>query len=289
VSDGYSLRLDLDLEMASLREGDGDHFYGAWRGGSKAKGGAPAAGGGGLSPAARQAVVGADDDPAYFSPSEGYGLHRGAAERLAQLEAMPSKKGGAEMERFWEQHQGSYELAMKRGDTEAAVAGVRWAWGDTPTNPASALTQASARAEFGEKGMVWTNGRPALEVGPHSRGAARATYADAQRTLRQGAPEYAIPPGDGPITVYRGVGRATASRNALESWTTDPGTAESFARGQTGSGHGRTTGYVLMATVPRSSVFMLGVGAEYEVVVFGGRVDWARVEAAPVESIGGGG
>lgn len=195
-------------------------------------------------------------DPNYVG--EGYGLKRGAEERLAQYATMPYNPDGKVA---------SWEVHAVNGDMTRAKAGIRNGWLDGASTPESTMLQ-SALKDVGLDGngrsMVWSRGLATLQPSDAARTATRAVYADTQAALASGPST---------ITVYRGVKSDTATRNVLESWSTEYDFAKRF------DGHA-----VLKAEVPREAVFMdlrEATQFESEMTVIGGRIPNGAIETLP--------
>jgi hypothetical protein len=260
ASEGIRAPVPPDL-LVSLREGDDDHFYGPWKGGSKAEGGRPGSGGG--TPGAAEGKGRWVEDPpsdsevgwggteerlrhtSYASRFDGYGLKVGPDERREQM------RRASELD-TWEFRQGD-EQVRRMSD----------AWADSTTTPKAQLVASSAVAAGLTDGMVWTRGDRMLAPSPESIAGAKAMYERTQRDL-----------GFESVTLYRGVAFDNSSRNALESWTTDPTIAFDGAA-------------VFRAEVPRAAVFMdmghWGRGEEGEYVLLSARLPDSALSRVPVK------
>lgn len=211
----------------------------------------------GYTVAPHQQELAADfNDPDYYEPRGGYGVPRGAEERLTFLESDAANVGPYAT---GQPYKGSYELAAKEGDMDEALRQADYAWLDASASPGSTLLQSSAAAEFDAQGMVWDRGQPMLEVSDYSRAVVRETFDRTQASLANGPDTF---------TVYRGVkSEPTVTRNVLESWTTDRDIAVQFDGGG-----------IIEAEVPRSAVYndlRIVDGEtmrEQELVLFGERV-----------------
>lgn len=280
--------------LRALREAGDDHFYGAWKGGSKSEGGRP--GGSADDPLTRgrpenapprwEAYTGAhlvtdktpegvrphpdavvydgkrmnDGGPfsSYASPFDGYGLSPDPETRLRLAGSTAAQMDPTHAPRTWEPTRPLPTDPANRAHVLGVARGeMAGAWADSVTTPKAALVASSVQAAGLGQGMVWSQGDRLLKPSANGIEVARSMYETTQQALAAGPAT---------ITLYRGVSHPVVSRNVLESWTTDRTIASRF------DGH-----TVLRAVVPREAVFMrpdadFGRGEAGEHVLLASRV-----------------